>query len=90
MTLRKLREAIEKLLGATIEDIEGEVKEEIGIPEGDGYYDDLKQFLAGCPPEYWRDWISKKASELEEAHIKDNKSLVSDLLSERLGRKPTE
>ncbi|GAH87322.1 unnamed protein product, partial [marine sediment metagenome] len=43
------------------------------------------QFLDGCPPEYWRNWISDKATQLEGAHIKDNKSLVSDFLSQRLG-----
>jgi hypothetical protein len=83
-------EAIEKLLGATIDDIEDEVKEEIGMPEGNSYYEELKEFLNGCPPQYWRDWLSDKATELEEAHIEQNKSLVSDLLSERLERRPTE
>jgi hypothetical protein len=76
-----VKEAIEDFLGATIDDIEEEVKEEIGMPEGDGYYDDLKQFLAGCPPEYWRDWITKKAGELEEGHIEDKKATVDDLVA---------
>ena len=78
--------AIEKLLGATIVDIEEEVKKEIGAPEGSGYYEELTQFLDGCPPEYWRDWISDKATQLEEAYIKDNKSLVSDFLSQYLNK----
>lgn len=85
-----VRKAIEELLGATIADIEEEVREEIGVPEGSGYYEELTQFLDGCPPEYWRDWISDKATQLEEAHIKDNKSLVSDFLSQRLERRSTE
>ena len=80
-----VKKAIEELLGATIADIEEEVRGEIGVPEGSGYYDELTQFLDGCPPEYWRDWISDKATELEKGHIKDSKSLVSELLSERLG-----
>ena len=81
-----VKEAVEKLLGATIADIEEEVREEIGVPEGSGYYEALTQFLDGCPPEYWRDWISDKATQLEEAHIKDNKSLVSDFLSQHLNK----
>lgn len=85
-----VKEAIEELLGSTIDDIEGEVREEIGAPEGSGYYEELKQFLAGYPPEYWRDWISKKATQLEGAHIKDNKALVSDFLSQRLERRSAE
>jgi len=77
-------EAIEELLGGTIADIEEEVKREIGMPEGNSYYEELKEFLNGCPPQYWRDWISDKATELEETYIKDNKSLVNDFLSQRL------
>jgi hypothetical protein len=85
-----VREAIEKLLGATIDDIEDEVKEEIGVPEGEGYYDELKKFLLGCPPEYWRDWVESKATELKEAHIKDKKTLVFELLAKRLERSSEE
>ena len=85
-----VREALEELLGATIADIEEEVKKKIGTPEVDGYYEELKQFLDGCPPEYWRDWISDKATDLKEAHINRKKSLVSDFLSQRLERRSTE
>lgn len=85
-----VREAIEKLLGATIADIEEEVEHEIGVPAANGYYDELKEFLNGCPPEYWRDWISGKATGLEEAHIKGKKSLVSEFLSQRLERRSVE
>jgi 5S rRNA maturation endonuclease (ribonuclease M5) len=89
--IKKLvKEAIEKLLGATIADIEEAVKEEIDTPECSGYYAELKDFLKDCTPEYWRDWIAKKASEIEQAYIKDKEPLVSDLLSERLERRPTE
>jgi hypothetical protein len=84
---RMVKEAIEDMLGATIDDLEKEAKEEIGAPETAGYYDELKQFLSGSPPEYWRDWISDKATTLEEAHVNDKKSLVSDFLSERLERR---
>jgi hypothetical protein len=87
---KMVREAIERLLGAAIEDIEKAIKNQIGLPIGDGYYEELKEFLKGCPPEYWRDWISDKAAELEEAHIKDNKSVASDLLSQCLERRATE
>jgi hypothetical protein len=80
-----VRGAIEELLGATIDEIEKKVREEIGTPEVNGYYDELKQFLDECPPEYWRDWISNKAAELEETHIKNKKSLPFELLSQRLG-----
>ena len=85
-----VKEAIEELLGATIPDIEKEAKEKIGLPESSGYYEELKQFLDGCPAEYWRDWISDKATELEGAHIKDNKSLVSEFLSQRLDSRTEE
>jgi hypothetical protein len=81
-----VKEAVEKLLGATIADIKEEVKREIGMPEGNSCYEELREFLNGCPPEYWRDWISDKATQLEGAHIKDNKSLVFDSLSQRLGK----
>ena len=60
------------------------------MPEGNGYYEELKQFLDGCPPEYWRDWISDKATELEEAHIEDKKSMFSEFLSQRLNKKMPE
>jgi len=73
-----------------MEDIEDEVKGEIGMPEGNGYYEELKEFLDGCPPEYWRDWVSDKSAELEEDHIEEKKSVVSDLLSQRLKGRPTE
>ena len=76
-----MRQAIEKLLGATIADIEEEVKEKIGTPGGDGYYGELKRFLQDCSPEYWRDWITKKATELEEGHIEDKKATVDDLVA---------
>jgi len=85
---KMVKEAIERLLGATIADIEDEVKEEIGMPGGDGYYEELKRFLQDCPPEYWRDWITKKATELEEGHIEDKESMVLNLLTERLRRQP--
>jgi hypothetical protein len=85
-----VREAIEKLLGATMEDIENEVKEEMGMPESNSYYEELKEFLNGCPPQYWRDWLSDKATELEKAHIKNKKLLVSEFLSQRLKAKPAE
>jgi hypothetical protein len=76
-----VREAIEKLLGTTIEGIEEEVKEEISMPPVTGYYEELKKFLDGCPPEYWRDWITKKATELEKGHIEDKKATVDDLVA---------
>ncbi len=85
-----VKEAIEELLGDSIAYIETEARRKVGMPKGERYYEELKQFLDGCPPEYWRDWISDKATELEGAHIKDNKSLVSDFLSRRLERKSTE
>jgi len=80
-----VKEVIEKLLGAAIADIEEEVREEIGVPESSGYYEELRQFLDGCPPEYWRDWISNKATELEATHVENKKVVVSELLSQRLG-----
>lgn len=79
-----VQEAIEELLGATIADIERDTKVKVGTPESDGCYEGLKEFLGGCPPEYWRDWISDKATELEKAHVKDKASVVHDLLSCRL------
>jgi hypothetical protein len=80
-----VREAIEELLRATVAEIEAEAKERIGIPEVSGYYDELRQFLEGCPPEYWRDWVSDKASLLESSHIEEKRPLVHNFLSQRLG-----
>jgi len=85
-----VKKAIEELLGDSIAYIEMEVRRKVGMPKGEGYYEQLKRFLDGCPPEYWRDWISDKAIQLEGAHIKDKKSLVFDFLSRRLERKSTE
>lgn len=79
-----VREAIEELLGATIADIERDTKVKIGEPESDGYYEELEEYLDGCPPEYWRNWISDKATELEKAHFEDKVSRARKLLSCRL------
>ncbi|MCL0058731.1 hypothetical protein M1O47_03520 [Dehalococcoidia bacterium] len=82
-----VKKAIEELLGAAIADIEEEVRKEIGVPESSGYYEELEQYLDGCPPEYWRDWISDKAAQLEASRVKDKKSIVSEFLSQHLGEK---
>jgi hypothetical protein len=74
-------DSIKRLIGSTIADIENEVKDEIGTPDGNGHYEDLKQFLQNCPPEYWRDWITKKANELKEKHIEDKKNIVDDIVA---------
>jgi hypothetical protein len=73
--------AIEKWLGANITDIREKVKENIGLPETEGNYNELKQYLADCPPQYWRDWVSTKASKLLRGHLKDDNDLVCDIVS---------
>ena len=82
-----VKQAIEELLGATILDIETQVREKIGMPDASGYYYELKQFLYKLPPEYWRDWISDNATQLEWSHIRDNESLISEFLAQRLSQR---
>lgn len=80
-----VRQAIEQLLGITISAIETEAKEKVGAPNAAGYHEELKEFLQSCPPEYWRDWVSNKASDLENSHITDKESLVQKLVSLKIG-----
>lgn len=79
---RILKEAIEGMLGETFEDIEKGILENIGTPDIDSCYEELKKFLEPLPPEPWIDWVVNKATGLVEAHVKDNETVISDYLSD--------
>ena len=81
-----LIKTIEELIGMTIEDAVDYIKQQIGAPATRGYYHELQEFLKGCPPEYWRDWLQVKANELEREHIKSEKKTVKTFLVGRLNK----
>jgi hypothetical protein len=82
-----LKGAIEELFGLSFVDMEREIATTMGEPKLDDYYSELKQFLHGCPPQYWRDWICNKADEIEGAHVKNKRLMVHNTLRQWLNTK---